>query len=188
MIPELQEHYDEAKMHMQEALDFLRREFSHIRTGKATPSLLDGVKVNYYGTQTPLNQLANVSAPEARMLMIQPYDTGSMQEIEKAIMSSGLGLNPNNDGSVIRVPLPMLTEERRKELVKHASEVAEKARISIRNTRREINDKIKDTVKEDKLSEDHKFQAEEEVQEMTNNYISKVDELLEKKETEITTV
>jgi ribosome recycling factor len=142
MIPELKAHYDHAKKEMDDAIDYLKREFSHVRAGKATTSLLDGVKVNYYGSQTPLNQLASVSAPEARLLMVQPYDKGSMQEIEKAIMSSGLGLNPNNDGSVIRIPLPMLTEERRQELVKHSRDVAEKARISIRNYRREANESI----------------------------------------------
>lgn len=173
---------------MDDAIDFLKREFSHVRAGKATPSLLDGIKVNYYGSQTPLNQLANVSAPEARMLMVQPYDKGSMQEIEKAIMSSGLGLNPSNDGSVIRIPLPMLTEERRQELVKHSRDVAEKARISIRNYRREANENIRKTVEEEKLSEDHKFATEEEIQTLTNESIKKVDQLLEKKETEITTV
>lgn len=188
MIPELKTHYDHAKSEMDDAINFLKREFSHVRAGKATPSLLDGIKVNYYGSQTPLNQLANVSAPEARMLMVQPYDKGSMQDIEKAIMSSGLGLNPNNDGSVIRIPLPMLTEERRQELVKHSRDVAEKARISIRNYRREANENIKKTVDEENLSEDHKYAAEEEIQNLTNESIKKVDELLEKKEKEILTV
>lgn len=189
MIPEELELIIEAtKDGMKEATAFCKKEFSHIRAGKATPTLLDGVKVDYYGSQTPLNQLATVAAPEARMLTVQPYDKSSMEDIEKAIMSSGLGLNPNNDGNLIRIPLPMLSEERRKELVKHASEVAEKARISIRNNRRDANDEIKKTVQEESLPEDSRFEAEEEVQKYTDLYIEKVDEMLEAKEKDIMTV
>lgn len=173
---------------MHEAMDFLRREFSHIRAGKASPTLLDGIKVDYYGNQTPLNQLAGITAPEARLLVVQPYDKSSMENIEKAIMSSGLGLNPNNDGTVIRIPLPVLSEERRKELVKLAHDIAEKARISIRNSRRDANDHIKHQCKEDSLPEDALFDAEKEIQDLTDDYIKKVDSHLEKKEEEITTV
>lgn len=189
MIPEdLQLIIDSAKESMIEAVSFAKKEFSHIRAGKASPALLDNVKVNYFGSQTPLNQLANVSAPEARMLTVQPYDKSIMEDIEKAIMSAGLGLNPSNDGTIIRIPLPILSEERRKELVKHAKEVAEKARISIRNTRRDANDEIKSTVDSESLPEDSRFEAEEVIQQYTDKYISAVDELLEKKETEIMTV
>lgn len=189
MIPEeLQIIIDSAKKTMGEAVSFSKSEFSHIRAGKASPSLLDNVKVNYFGSQTPLNQLANVSAPEARLLTVQPYDKSIVEDIEKAIMSAGMGLNPSNDGTLIRIPLPILSEERRKELVKHAKEVAEKARISIRNSRRDANDEIKNTVESESLSEDARFEAEEVIQQHTDNYITKVDELLEKKEKEIMTV
>lgn len=189
MIPqELQSIIKEADKQMDEAVKYLKNELSHVRAGKAKPSLLDGVKVDYYGTQTPLNQLANVSAPEARMLLVEPYDKSAIQEIEKAIMSAGLGLNPNNDGNVIRIPLPILSEERRKELVKHSKEMAEEARISVRNIRRDANDNIKNKTKEDSLPEDGMYEAEEEIQNKTDQHTDKIDELLEHKEEEIMTV
>ena len=188
MIPELKKFYDEAHKEMDDAYQFLKREFSHIRAGKATPTLLDGIKVDYYGTQTPLNQLAGITAPEARLLVVQPYDKGSIEAIEKAIMASGLGLNPNNDGVVIRIPLPILSEERRKQLVKHSHEIAEEARISIRNARRDANDHIKHAVKEESLPEDSKFESEDEIQTLTDDYIQKVEDSLKKKEHEIMTV
>lgn len=188
MIPELKKYYDEAHKEMEDAFQYLKRELTHIRAGKATPTLLDGIKVDYYGTQTPLNQLAGVTAPEPRLLVIQPYDKGSIESIEKAIMSSGLGLNPNNDGVVIRIPLPILSEERRKELVKLSHDIAEDARISIRNARREANDHIKQAVKDQSLPEDSKFESEEEIQTLTDQYIKKIDEALKKKEDEIMTV
>ena len=189
MIPqELQSIIDTANKKMDEAVKYFRTELSHVRAGKAQPSLLDGVKVDYYGSQTPLNQLANVSAPEARMLTVQPYDKSALEEIEKAIMSAGLGLNPNNDGNIIRIPLPILSEERRKDLVKRCGEMAEDARISIRNTRRNTNDEIKSTVQSESLPEDSKYEAEEEVQKITDSHTKTVDELLEKKEEEIMTV
>jgi len=186
--PELQDIVDMADAKMDEAIGFLKKEFSHIRAGKANPALLDGVTVDYYGSQTKLNQLANVSAPEARLLTVAPYDKSTLEDIEKAIMSAGLGLNPNNDGEIIRIPLPMLTEERRQELTKVARDVAEKARISIRNSRREANDEIKKTTEAESLSEDSKYEAEEEVQNITNKHTETVDKLLSKKEDEIMTV
>ncbi|WP_428235454.1 ribosome recycling factor [Gracilimonas sp.] len=185
---ELQEIIDEAEINMDEATAYFKKELSHVRAGKANPALLEGIKVEYYGSQTPLQQLANVSAPEARLLVVQPYDKSSMEDIEKAIMSGGLGLNPNNDGERILIPLPVLTEERRKELVKHSKDIAEKAKISIRNTRRDANDAIKKKVESESLSEDSKYEAEDEVQSLTDKYTAKVDELLEKKEKEIMTV
>ncbi|HET6527196.1 MAG TPA: ribosome recycling factor [Balneolaceae bacterium] len=189
MIPqELQAIIDSTDKKMNEAISFYKKELSHIRAGKAQPALLDGIKVDYYGAQTPLNQLANVSAPEARLLTIQPFDQSALENIEKAIMASGLGLNPNNDGSLIRIPLPILSEERRKDLVKRVKEISEETRISIRNTRRDANDEIKKRVDKDKLPEDSKFEAEEEVQTITDAHTKKVDELLEKKEKEIMTV
>lgn len=189
MIPEdLQLIIESAKESMAEAVSFAKKEFSHIRAGKANPALLDNIKVNYFGSQTPLNQLANVSAPEPRLLTVQPYDKSVLEDVEKAIMAGGLGLNPSNDGNIIRIPLPILSEERRIELVKHAKEVAEKARISIRNTRRDANDEVKSTVESESLPEDSRFEAEEQIQKLTDTYIKNVDNLLEKKEEEIMTV
>lgn len=189
MIPkELQSIIKETDNKMTEAVSYYKKELSHVRAGKAQPSLLDGIKVDYYGTQTPLNQLANVSAPEARMLTVQPYDKSSLEDIEKAIMSAGLGLNPNNDGNIIRVPLPILSEERRKELVKRVKEIAEDTRISIRNARRDANDHIKKKVQSESLPEDSRFEAEEEIQRITDEHTKQVDELLEQKEKEIMTV
>lgn len=186
--PKLQTIIKDANNKMDEAVSYYKTELSHIRAGKAKPSLLEGVKVDYYGSQTPLNQLANVSAPEARMLTVQPYDKSALEDIEKAIMSAGLGLNPNNDGNIIRVPLPILSEERREELVKRVKELAEEARISIRNTRRDANDEIKKKVEEESLPEDSRYEAEEEIQNITDKHTEKVGTLLEKKEEEIMTV
>ncbi len=173
---------------MDESVEFLIREFSHIRAGKATPALLDGIKIDYYGAQTPLIQLANVSVPEPRMLMIEPYDKSVLPDIEKAIMASSLGLNPNNDGAIIRIPLPILSEERRRDLVKLTKEKAEEARISVRNSRRDANDEIKKTVAAESLPEDSKFEAEEQVQSITDKHTKKIDDILEHKEQEIMTV
>lgn len=189
MIPEdLQILIEAAEEQMAEAVRFLKNEFTNIRAGKANPSLLNSIKVDYYGSQTPLNQLATVSAPEPRMLTVQPYDKSVLPDIEKAIMASPLGLNPSNDGTWIRIPLPMLSEERRKDLVKNSKEIAERARISIRNARRDANDEIKKTVQSESLPEDSRFESEDEIQKLTDKYISKIDELLEVKESEIMTV
>lgn len=173
---------------MDEAIRYYKKELSHVRAGKAQPALLDGVKVEYYGSQTPLNQLANVSAPEPRLLTVQPFDKSVMEDIEKAIMSAGLGLNPNNDGNIIRIPLPILSEERRKELVKRIKEIAEDTRISIRNYRRDANDEIKKKVESESLPEDSLYEAEEEIQRLTDEHTETVSKLLEKKEEEIMTV
>jgi len=189
MIPqELSSIIEQADSDMDDAVKYLKKELSHIRAGKAKTSLLDGIKVEYYGTQTPLDQLANVSAPEARLLTVEPYDKSALENIEKAIMASGLGLNPNNDGTIIRIPLPMLSEERRQELAKLAKEKTEEARISIRNTRRDANDEVAKRVKNDKLPEDSKYEAEEEIQRLTDEHTNKADSLFEKKEEEIMTV
>lgn len=186
--PELQSIIKDADKKMDEAVTYYKTELSHVRAGKAKPSLLDGVKVDYYGSKTPLNQLANVSAPEARLLTVQPFDKSALEDIEKAIMSAGLGLNPNNDGNIIRVPLPILSEERRKDLVKRVKELAEEARISIRNTRRDANDEIKKKVDDESLPEDSRYEAEEEIQQLTDSHTNLVGKLLEKKEEEIMTV
>lgn len=188
MFKELQEYYDTASLEMDEAIDFLKREFNHIRAGKATPALLDGIKVDYYGTLSPLNQVANISAPEARLLVIQPWDKGIIPAVEKAIHTSNLGLNPSNDGNLIRIPLPILSEERRQELVKVARDVAEKARISVRNSRRDANDNVKKAVKDQSLPEDSRFDAENEIQELTDKHIKTIDEMLEQKEHEILSI
>jgi ribosome recycling factor len=189
MLPdELKNTLQTAESEMDKSVSFLKKELKHIRTGKAHPSLLDGIKVEYYGTQTPLNQLANVSAPEARLLTVEPFDKNSIEDIEKAIMSSGLGLNPNNDGSIIRIPLPVLSEERRKELVDHAKKVAEDARISIRNARKEAKNEIEKKTKEDSLPEDAMYEAEEVLQNKTDEHTNKVDKLVDKKKDEIMTV
>ncbi len=188
IIEDLQPHLDEADQEMDLSVDFLKREFKQIRAGKASPALLEGVKVDYYGSPTPLNQVANVSAPEPRMLLIQPWEKAMIQPIEKAIQTSNLGLNPQNDGNLIRIPLPVLTEERRQELVKLARETAEKARVSIRNARRDANDNIKKEVKNNSLPEDSKFAAEEEVQKLTDTYSEKVEKMLKEKEDEILSI
>ncbi len=188
MISEFKEIYDKAAVDMEHAVDFFKREISHIRAGKASPTMLDGVKVEYYGSMMPLSQVANVGAPEARLLTVQPWDKSMIGPIEKAIMSAGLGFNPQNDGIMIRVPVPMLTEERRLELVKVAREQAERARIGIRNARRDANDHIKKKQKDDSLPEDARFEAEAEVQKLTDSEIAKIEDLLQIKEKEITTV
>lgn len=186
--PELQSIINDTKKKMDEAILYYKKELSHVRAGKAKPALLDGVKVDYYGSQTPLNQLANVSAPEARLLTVQPFDQSAMEDIEKAIMSAGLGLNPSNDGNIIRIPLPILSEERRKELVSRVKEIAEDTRISIRNTRRDANDEIRKRMEQESLPEDSKYEAEDAIQELTDQHTERVDELLEKKKKEIMTV
>jgi ribosome recycling factor len=186
--PELQSTIKSTNKKMDQAVAHYKKELSHIRAGKAQPSILDGVKVEYYGSQTPLDQLASVSAPEARLLTVQPFDKSALEDIEKAIMSAGLGLNPNNDGNIIRIPLPILSEERRKELVKRVGELAEDARISIRNTRRDANEEIKKKVEAESLPEDSLYEAEEEVQNLTDQHTKKIEELGEKKEKEIMTV
>ncbi len=188
MLPELQEYLDNAELEMQEAIDFLKRELSHLRAGKAHPALLDGIRVEYYGASTPLSQMSSVTAPEARLLVVQPWDKSAIGAIEKAIMASGLGLNPNNDGQLIRIPLPILSEERRNDLVKLAKHTAENARVSIRNARRDANEHIKTAVKKHSLPEDSRFAAEDAVQKLTDKHIHEVDELLKHKEKDILTV
>jgi ribosome recycling factor len=188
MSPELNEHIETAELEMGEAVEFLKRELSHLRAGKASPSLLDGIRVEYYGNQTPLSQMASVTAPEARLLVVQPWDKTTIPVIEKAILSSALGLNPSNDGNVVRIPLPILSEERRNELVKVARDITEKARVSIRSSRRIANDTIKNTVKEESLPEDSRFEAEDIIQKHTDKHIAAVDEALKLKEKDILTV
>ena len=181
----LNEIYSEAEERMQKTIETLKKEYASVRAGRANPAILDKIKVNYYGSPTPINQMANISVPEPRLLMIQPWDKGSMGDIEKAILKSDLGLNPNNDGSVIRISIPQLTEERRKELVKMIKKKAEDFRVEVRNTRRDANDQIKMFEKDSEISEDDARKGTEKIQELTDSYIEKINKLLENKEAEI---
>lgn len=170
---------------MKKAVEALRKDFQSIRAGRANPALLDKIQVDYYGVPTPLNQVANISAPEARLLVIQPWDKSVLGDIEKAILKSDLDLTPNNDGNIIRIAIPQLTEERRKELVKIVKKKAEEYRVVIRNIRREANDEIKKMEKNGEISEDEMHRSQDEVQELTNQYIEKIDGVLKIKEAEI---
>src|SRR3984957_14508155 len=174
-----------AQMEMEEAVNAFRHELTRVRTGRASTALLENFQVNYYGTKTPLRQLAGLAAPEARLLVITPYDKGAMAEIEKAIQTSDLGLNPMNDGKVIRIPIPELKEARRRDLVRHIRKTAEEFRVSIRNHRRDANDKFKQLHKDKKLTEDELRAAEAKVQQHTTEYIEKLDKILAAKEAEI---
>ncbi len=170
---------------MQKSLESLIREFKTLRAGRATPSLLDKVSMDYYGTSTPLNQLANISAPEPRLLVVQPWDKGVIAEVEKALLRSDLGLTPNNDGTVIRLPIPELTRERRQELVKVIKRKAEESRVIIRNFRREGNDIFKEMGKNKEISEDEVRHSQNEVQKITDKYIKEIDGVLQDKEKEV---
>jgi len=170
---------------MQKSVRVFKEDLHSIRAGRANPALLDRITVDYYGTSTPLKQIAGISAPEPRLLLIQPYDKGAIQPIEKAITQSDLGINPSNDGKVIRLLVPMLTEERRKELIKIVRKNGEEAKVALRNERREANEKLKKMQKNGDLTEDDCKKAEDEVQKLTNKYIELIDELMGKKEKEV---
>ncbi len=170
---------------MQAAVDVLTREFSGVRTGRANAALLDGIRVEAYGVLTPVNQMASVSVPDPKTIVIQPWDASQVKEIEKAILKSDLGLTPSSDGKVIRLVLPSLTEERRKQLAKTVGKFAEDARVAIRNIRREANDKLKHMAKDKKVSEDEERRGHDAIQKSTDKFIAKVDELTKKKEQEI---
>jgi ribosome recycling factor len=173
---------------MQAAVDVLTREFGGVRTGRANAALLDGVRVEAYGNPTPINQLASVSVPDPRTIVIQPWDASQMKEIEKGILKSDLGLTPSNDGKVIRLTLPTLTEERRKQLAKTVGKFAEDARVAIRNVRREANDRLKALAKDKKVSEDEERRGHDQIQKLTDRFTAKVEELTKKKEQEVLTV
>jgi len=175
---------EEANAGMDKALRSLRAELQKVRTGRASASLLDGIQVDYYGTPTPLNQLANLSTPDPRLIVINPYDKASFQEIEKAIQKADLGLSPSNDGKVVRVPVPPLTEERRKELVKHVHRLAEDHKVGVREARRDALALLKDLVAEG-LSEDAKRREEKKIQALTDDHVKKIDQLAASKEEEI---
>jgi ribosome recycling factor len=173
---------------MQAAIDALTREFASVRTGRANAALLDAVRVEAYGNMTPINQVASVSVPDPRTILIQPWDASQLKEIEKGIVRSDLGLNPSNDGKVIRLTMPTLTEERRKQLAKTVGKFAEDARVAIRNARREANDKMKALAKDKKISEDEERRGHDQIQKATDRFTAKVDELTKKKEQELLTV
>ncbi|HRI07786.1 MAG TPA: ribosome recycling factor [Nannocystaceae bacterium] len=174
-----------AKEGMQEALDHLRNNLARVRAGRANPAILDGVRVDSYGAMVPLNQVATVSVGDARLLVIKPYDRNSLQAIEKAINAAQLGLNPNSDGVVLRLPIPPLTEERRKGLVKQVKEKAEEAKVACRQARRDANDILKEAEKSKEISEDGLKKALDKVQELTDRFMKQVEEIVAKKEAEI---
>ena len=176
---------DKARQRMESALEALRRDFASVRTGKASPALLDSVRVEAYGSKVPLNQVGTVSAPEPRLLTITPWDKGLLKEIDRGLRESDLGLNPSNDGSIIRIPIPALTEERRKEFVKQLHKLAEEARVAVRPARKDANDDIKASQKKEGLSEDDLRREQDKVQKLTDQYIAKVEEILKHKEAEV---
>jgi ribosome recycling factor len=182
MITDIQQ---DASSRMVKSIEALQKAFTKIRTGRAHPSLLDQINVTYYGNDSPLSQVANVSVEDARTLKVTPWEKGMVQAIEKAILSSGLGLNPATQGTVIRIPLPALTEERRRDLVKVVKNEAEQGRVAIRNIRRDANAAIKDALKEKLISEDDARQAEDKIQKLTDQYIKEVEKNLEEKEADL---
>ncbi|MEX2531575.1 MAG: ribosome recycling factor [Gemmatimonadota bacterium] len=170
---------------MTETLEAVRREFGTVRTGKATPGLLDAVRVEAYGSRVPLKQVASISVPEGSLLVVQPFDPSLIGEIERAILQSDLGLNPANDGQVVRVPIPALTEERRREMVKLLGKIAEEARVSIRHARREGNDEVKELQKDGELSDDEARRVLDEIQKLTDEHTQQIESLLKSKEEEV---
>ncbi len=176
---------EEAKKRMEAALDALRREFATVRTGKATPALLDTVRVDAYGSKMPINQVATVNTPEPSLLVVQPFDKTLLADIERAIMVADLGLNPANDGNIIRIPIPPLNEERRKEYVKILHKMAEDGRVSLRHTRRVVREEIHEFVKEHELGEDEGRRREDALEKLTHEYGDKIDELMKHKEEEV---
>lgn len=170
---------------MEKAVEAFRHELTRVRTGRASTGLVEGLQVNYYGAKTPIRQVASLAAPEPRLIVITPYDKTALHEIEKAIQSSDLGLTPQNDGKIIRIPIPELTQERRKELVKHVKKIAEEHRVGVRNHRRDANDMLKDLNKEKKITDDDLRASEAKIQQFTTDFIDKLDKVLAAKETEI---
>lgn len=174
-----------ARHEMEKAVDAFKHELSRVRTGRASTALVENLQVSYYGAKTPIRQLASLSAPDPRLIVITPYDKSAMHEIEKSIQTSDLGLTPQNDGKVIRIPIPELTQERRKELVKHVRKIAEEFRVGVRNHRRDANDMLKDLHKEKKVTDDELRASEGKVQQFTTDFIEKLDKVLASKEAEI---
>ena len=176
---------EEGKTRIEDALEAVRREFATVRTGKATPALLDSVKVEAYGSKMPLNQLATLNTPDSSMIVVQPFDKSLLGDIEKGIMMSDLGLNPMNDGNVIRVPIPPLNEERRREFVKILHKMAEEGRISLRHARRTVREQIHDLIKNHEIGEDEGRRREDQLEKLTNDYSNRIEALLKAKEEEV---
>jgi len=174
--------------HMKKTIEHLNHELSRIRTGRASPALLDTVKVDYFGTMSPLKHVANISIPDPKTILIQPFQPNMLQNIEKAILASDLGLTPNNDGHVIRLPIPQLTEERRKDVLKIVRKHGEEAKIAVRNIRRDAIEKLRASEKAHEISEDDRHRGEKEMQELTDEYVAKIDEIVKAKEEEVMTV
>ncbi|MBW3588324.1 MAG: ribosome recycling factor [Actinobacteria bacterium] len=175
----------EAESKMKKAVQVAKEDFSSIRTGRASPLLLEKIQVDYYGTPTPLNQLAGISVPEARMMVVSPYDRNALSAIEKAILASDLGITPNNDGSVLRIVFPPLTEERRKEFVKTSHQRGEDGKVALRNVRRHVKEEMESLQKEGEISEDDLMRGEKELQRLTDHYVHEIDALMEHKEKEL---
>ncbi|NLJ72589.1 MAG: ribosome recycling factor [Syntrophomonadaceae bacterium] len=175
----------DAEERMQKSIEYLKEDLATLRAGRANPAMLDKIMVDYYGEPTPINQLANITIPEARLIVIQPWDKSSMPEIEKAILRSDLGVNPNNDGNVIRIAIPQLTEERRKDIVKVVRKKAEEGKVAVRNIRRESNDLLKTSEKDKLISEDENKKATDDIQKLTDKYIKEIDLVLQAKEKDI---
>ncbi|MDX1502677.1 MAG: ribosome recycling factor [Thermoanaerobaculia bacterium] len=184
----MQELFRETELKMKHAVDFLHEELKHLRTGRASITLLDGISVDYYGTPTPVNQVANLGVPDATLITVQPYDPSLIPAIEKAILQSDLGLNPSNDGKLIRVPVPQLTEDRRKEIVKKAHDQAESARNAVRVARREGNDELKRREREKEIGKDVEHRGHDEIQKLHDHYIGEINSALAHKEKEILTL
>jgi len=180
--------YTEIKEKMSKTIESLNVRLSEVRAGRANPAILNKVKIDYYGTPTPINQVAGISVPEARMIVIQPWDASVLKDIEKAILASEIGINPNNDGKVIRLNFPELTEERRKELVKEIKKYAEETKVAIRNSRRDAIEKFKAMQKQGEMTEDELKSAEEEVQKITDKNIEEIDKMIQNKESEIMSI
>lgn len=180
--------FTKTKEKMEKCLDALNRDYKAVRAGRANPAILDRVTVDYYGTPTPINQMAAISVPEPRMLMIQPWDASTLKDIEKAINTAEIGINPSNDGKVIRLAFPALTEERRKELVKDISKRGEEAKVAVRNVRRDAMDDIKKLKKDNEITEDDQKNGEKKLQDITDSYIKQVEEMVKKKEDEVLSI
>jgi len=184
----IQDLIDDASRRMDKSLEVLQKELAVVRTGRASLAIFDGVKVDYYGAPTPLNQVANLAVPEANLITVQPWEPPMLETIEKAILSSDLDVNPANDGKILRIPIPSLTEERRKLLVKQVGKLAEEAQTAVRQVRRDINDHLKKLLKDKEISEDDEKRALKEIQELTDGHVKKIDETVKKKEQELMTV
>lgn len=181
----IKEVFQEAKDKMDKSVKNLEKEMSRVRTGRASANLLDGVKVDYYGTLTPLSQMASIAIPESRLITVQPWDMSAIKEVEKGILKANIGLTPSSDGKIVRISIPPLTEERRKEIAKNAHQTCEDCKIAVRNIRRDANDTLKSLQKDGDISEDENFKGQKQIQEMTDQYISKIDKIYTGKEKEI---